>query len=107
MVSACQRAPVLVLRLPCDTTLLPQHASPRPFRNARPPYHSPANHSYRPARQITPYRAGHVIGAAMFMVEIAGLRCLYTGDYSRLADRHLPAADTPPVQPHIGGWRRR
>ncbi|KXZ41549.1 hypothetical protein GPECTOR_400g230 [Gonium pectorale] len=51
--------------------------------------------------QITPYRAGHVLGAAMFMVEVAGLRCLYTGDYSRLPDRHLPAADIPPVAPHI------
>ncbi|GFR43562.1 hypothetical protein Agub_g4655 [Astrephomene gubernaculifera] len=51
--------------------------------------------------QITPYRAGHVIGAAMFLVEVAGLRCLYTGDYSRLPDRHLPAADIPPVTPHI------
>lgn len=51
--------------------------------------------------KITPYRAGHVLGAAMFMVEVAGLRCLYTGDYSRLPDRHLPAADIPPVSPHI------
>ncbi|PNW75066.1 hypothetical protein CHLRE_12g498050v5 [Chlamydomonas reinhardtii] len=51
--------------------------------------------------QITPYRAGHVLGAAMFLVEVAGCRCLYTGDYSRLPDRHLPAADIPPVKPHI------
>ncbi|WIA30437.1 hypothetical protein OEZ86_000521 [Tetradesmus obliquus] len=51
--------------------------------------------------QITPYRAGHVLGAAMFMVEVAGMRCLYTGDYSRVTDRHLSAADTPPVTPHI------
>lgn len=53
--------------------------------------------------QITPYRAGHVLGAAMFMVDIRGVRCLYTGDYSRLPDRHLPAAETPEVKPHIGG----
>lgn len=45
--------------------------------------------------RITAYRAGHVLGAAMFMVEIAGMRCLYTGDYSRIADRHMPAADLP------------
>lgn len=45
--------------------------------------------------KITAYRAGHVLGAAMFMVEIAGMRCLYTGDYSRIADRHMPAADLP------------
>lgn len=29
---------------------------------------------------ITAYRAGHVLGAAMFMVEIAGQRILYTGE---------------------------
>lgn len=51
--------------------------------------------------QITPYRAGHVLGAAMFMVDIGGMRCLYTGDYSRVTDRHLPAADMPLVTPHI------
>lgn len=53
--------------------------------------------------QITAYRAGHVLGAAMFMVEIAGMRCLYTGDYSRVSDRHLPAADLPSPSPNIGG----
>jgi hypothetical protein len=53
--------------------------------------------------QITAYRAGHVLGAAMFMVEIAGMRLLYTGDYSRLSDRHMPTADLPELKPHIGG----
>jgi cleavage and polyadenylation specificity factor subunit 3 len=38
----------------------------------------------------------------MFMVDIGGMRCLYTGDYSRVTDRHLPAADMPQVTPHIG-----
>jgi cleavage and polyadenylation specificity factor subunit 3 len=37
----------------------------------------------------------------MFMVEVAGMRCLYTGDYSRLRDRHLDAADIPERRPHI------
>lgn len=46
-------------------------------------------------------RAGHVLGAAMFMVEIRGMRCLYTGDYSRIPDRHMPAADIPMVPPNI------
>ncbi|GAX76938.1 hypothetical protein CEUSTIGMA_g4385.t1 [Chlamydomonas eustigma] len=50
---------------------------------------------------ITPYRAGHVLGAAMFMVEVAGTRCLYTGDYSRSPDRHMPIADVPLVQPDV------
>lgn len=35
------------------------------------------------------YNAGHVLGAAMFMIEIAGVRVLYTGDFSREEDRHL------------------
>lgn len=38
----------------------------------------------------------------MFEVEIAGMRLLYTGDYSRVPDRHLSAADTPDNPPHIG-----
>jgi cleavage and polyadenylation specificity factor subunit 3 len=41
------------------------------------------------------YNAGHVLGAAMFMVEIAGVRILYTGDFSRQEDRHLMAAEIP------------
>ena len=61
----------------------------------------PINKTTRAAGQITPYRAGHVLGAAMFMVEIAGMRCLYTGDYSRVADRHLSAADLPESRPHV------
>ena len=27
------------------------------------------------------YNAGHVLGAAMFMIEIAGVKILYTGDF--------------------------
>jgi len=46
--------------------------------------------------RVTAHRAGHVLGAAMFTVEIGGARVLYTGDYSRAADRHLGAADLPP-----------
>ena len=42
-----------------------------------------------------------MLGAAMFMVEIRGMRCLYTGDYSRVPDRHMPAADIPSIPPHI------
>ena len=43
-----------------------------------------------------------MLGAAMFLVEIGGMKALYTGDYSRLADRHLSAADLPDSQPDIG-----
>ena len=46
--------------------------------------------------RITPYPAGHVLGAAMFLIEIAGLKILFTGDYSREEDRHLIAASVPP-----------
>jgi cleavage and polyadenylation specificity factor subunit 3 len=55
--------------------------------------------------QVCAYRAGHVLGAAMFMVEIGGMKLLYTGDYSRLADRHLSAADLPESTPDIGDVR--
>ena len=83
--------------------LLPNEAKnppPHPMQTTQPPHPMPA--SFFPCEQVTPYRAGHVLGAAMFMVDIAGMRCLYTGDYSRIPDRHLPAADIPPVKPHIG-----
>lgn len=51
--------------------------------------------------KFTAYNAGHVLGAAMFMIEIAGVRVLYTGDYSREEDRHLMAAETPSVKPEV------
>ncbi|KAL9085694.1 MAG: hypothetical protein Q9159_004571 [Coniocarpon cinnabarinum] len=45
--------------------------------------------------RITPYPAGHVLGAAMFHLDIAGLSILFTGDYSREEDRHLIPATFP------------
>ncbi|CAB3379128.1 Hypothetical predicted protein [Cloeon dipterum] len=47
------------------------------------------------------YNAGHVLGAAMFMIEIAGVKILYTGDFSRQEDRHLMAAEIPNVHPDV------
>ncbi|KAI8808500.1 beta-lactamase-like protein [Cladochytrium replicatum] len=47
--------------------------------------------------RFTPYYAGHVLGAAMYLIEIAGVKVLYTGDYSREEDRHLRAAERPPA----------
>ena len=41
------------------------------------------------------YNAGHVIGAAMFIIEISGVRILYTGDYSREEDIHIRPAEIP------------
>lgn len=49
--------------------------------------------------RFTCYHAGHVLGAAMFMVDIGGTRILYTGDYSREEDRHLMSAEIPPGSP--------
>ncbi|KAL9934817.1 hypothetical protein V8E36_006592 [Tilletia maclaganii] len=51
--------------------------------------------------RFTPYHAGHVLGACMFLIEIAGLRILYTGDYSREEDRHLVQAEVPPIKPDV------
>lgn len=46
--------------------------------------------------KITCYNAGHILGAAMFLVEIGGKSVLYTGDFSREEDHHLLAATVPP-----------
>ncbi|EGD72150.1 cleavage and polyadenylation specificity factor subunit 3 [Salpingoeca rosetta] len=51
--------------------------------------------------RFTPYCAGHVLGACMFDIEIAGVRLVYTGDFSREEDRHLMAAEVPPNSPDI------
>ena len=45
--------------------------------------------------KITPYPAGHVLGAAMFLINIDGTKILFTGDYSRENDRHLAPAEVP------------
>ena len=47
------------------------------------------------------YNAGHVLGAAMFMIEIAGVKILYTGDFSRQEDRHLMSAEIPAITPNV------
>ena len=49
------------------------------------------------------YNAGHVLGAAMFMLEIAGVKILYTGDFSREEDRHLMSAEIPNIR-WVGVW---
>lgn len=51
--------------------------------------------------KFRPFYAAHVLGAAMFMVEIAGVRILYTGDFSREEDRHLKEAEIPPFSPDV------
>ena len=51
--------------------------------------------------KFTAYHAGHVLGAAMFFIEIGGLKILFTGDYSREEDRHLSSAEVPHSKPDL------
>ncbi|CEP21866.1 Endoribonuclease ysh1; AltName: Full=mRNA 3'-end-processing protein ysh1 [Cyberlindnera jadinii] len=51
--------------------------------------------------RFTAFHAGHVLGAAMYMIEISGLKILFTGDYSREESRHLNVAEVPPTKPDI------
>ncbi|EEQ82006.1 hypothetical protein NCER_101357 [Vairimorpha ceranae BRL01] len=50
---------------------------------------------------ITPYYAGHVIGAAMFHVQVGSRSVVYTGDYNMTPDRHLGAASIPCLRPDL------
>ncbi|KAJ7451170.1 beta-lactamase-like protein, partial [Mycena latifolia] len=54
-----------------------------------------------PGVSFTAYHAGHVLGACMFLIDIDGLKILYTGDYSREEDRHLVKAELPPIRPDV------
>ncbi|KAK9475035.1 beta-lactamase-like protein [Dipodascopsis tothii] len=51
--------------------------------------------------KFTAFHAGHVLGAAMYFIEIGGIKLLFTGDYSREEDRHLNVAEVPPDRPDI------
>jgi cleavage and polyadenylation specificity factor subunit 3 len=51
--------------------------------------------------KFTAYHAGHVLGAAMFFIEMGGLKILFTGDYSREEDRHLSSAEVPHQRPDL------
>ncbi|KAM0672818.1 putative RNA-processing beta-lactamase [Ordospora colligata] len=50
---------------------------------------------------ITPYYAGHVLGAAMFHVVVGDQSVVYTGDYSTTPDKHLGPASIKCVKPDI------
>ena len=41
------------------------------------------------------YMAGHVLGASMTLLDIDGIKILYTGDYSQEDDRHLRPTKFP------------
>ena len=47
------------------------------------------------------FYAGHVLGAAQFLVKYKGKSVLYTGDYNMTPDRHLGAAETVPCRPDL------
>lgn len=51
--------------------------------------------------KFTAFTAGHVLGAAMFHIEIEDVSILYTGDYSREEDRHLQPAEVPNIKVNI------
>eukprot|EP01083_Nonionella_stella_P284604 968936_1 len=51
--------------------------------------------------EITAFYAGHVLGAAMFLVRSGGESVLYTGDYNMTPDRHLGAASVPRCEPDV------
>ena len=51
--------------------------------------------------KFTAFAAGHVLGAAMFQIELDGVKILYTGDYSMEEDRHLKAATVPKLRPDV------
>ncbi|KAI1707173.1 beta-Casp domain-containing protein [Ditylenchus destructor] len=45
---------------------------------------------------IQAFYAGHVLGAAMFLIRVGSESVLYTGDFNMTPDRHLGAARVPP-----------
>jgi cleavage and polyadenylation specificity factor subunit 3 len=51
--------------------------------------------------KVSAYSAGHVFGACQWMVEIDGIRVLYTGDFTLEKERHLDPAEVPPESPDV------
>lgn len=51
--------------------------------------------------RVKAYYAGHVLGAAMFHVQVGEESVLYTGDYNMTPDRHLGAAVIDRCQPDV------
>lgn len=61
-------------------------------------YHQVINYN---GIKISCYNAGHVFGACMWMIDIDGVRVLYTGDFSLEDERHLKGAEIPPISPDV------
>ncbi|XP_046839429.1 integrator complex subunit 11-like isoform X2 [Xenia sp. Carnegie-2017] len=51
--------------------------------------------------EIKPYYAGHVLGAAMYLVKVGNESVVYTGDYNMTPDRHLGAAWIDKCRPDV------
>lgn len=51
--------------------------------------------------KVTPYYAGHVLGAGMYHIDVDGYTVVYTGDYNTLTDRHLSGAYIPKIYPDL------
>eukprot|EP00038_Savillea_parva_P003463 m.125992 g.125992 ORF g.125992 m.125992 type:complete len:703 (+) comp11180_c0_seq2:291-2399(+) len=51
--------------------------------------------------EIKAYYAGHVLGAAMFRVQVGDQSVVYTGDYNMTPDRHLGAAWIDKCRPDV------
>lgn len=51
--------------------------------------------------KVKAYYAGHVLGAAMFHVQVGEESVLYTGDYNMTPDRHLGGAVIDRCQPDV------
>ncbi|KAH9325980.1 hypothetical protein KI387_006158, partial [Taxus chinensis] len=51
--------------------------------------------------QIRAYYAGHVLGAAMFYIQVGDNSVVYTGDYNMTPDRHLGAAQIDRLCPDL------
>ncbi|XP_078616191.1 integrator complex subunit 11-like [Branchiostoma floridae x Branchiostoma japonicum] len=51
--------------------------------------------------EIKAYYAGHVLGAAMFLIKVGSESVVYTGDYNMTPDRHLGAAWIDKCRPDL------
>lgn len=51
--------------------------------------------------KVTCFYAGHVLGAAMFLIDVDGYTVAYTGDYNTITDRHLYGAYMPKLYPDV------
>ncbi|KAK3599140.1 hypothetical protein CHS0354_016403 [Potamilus streckersoni] len=51
--------------------------------------------------EIKPYYAGHVLGAAMFHIQVGRQSLVYTGDYNMTPDRHLGSAWIDKCRPDL------